>query len=304
MTIDNRLIYLTGVIDAQDAKLRSETLGTHKGGSILQKIFSYEQAILSIEASKGKKALVVLTNTRTGFDLKAVSYLWNAISKEHHCTIDFSTPKGGEAPMDPCAAEESRQDEIVQEFLSNKDLVEKFRETEYVEQVSSDNYCAIFLVGAHGCLFDFTEHSTLGSIVSDVYKNGGIVGTVGHGISGCLTAKKPSSSPSPPSGKHVMPEEGSFLSGRQVACPSRAEDEHMLSEKESIPYYIDEKLVSIGACLYNKGPFEVNVCRDERLYTAQNTQSVPEWVGAIMRDAESSTQNPSAPSSYSACCHR
>src|SRR5580692_6333448 len=97
------------------------------------------------ELKKGKRILCILTNTwtlskspratedlatnRTGFDVKAVAYIWEFLKEKHQYDIHFVTPSGGEAPMDPRSVEEGQRDTVVQKFLKDRSFVDQFKNT-------------------------------------------------------------------------------------------------------------------------------------------------------------------------------
>lgn len=230
-----------------------------------------------------KKALIILTNISklpckknpevthfTGFDARAVAHLWNLLIIRNFYQIDYCTPEGGHAPLDPKSAEDSRDDPVVQAFLQNKSLVDEFQETMPAKLIVEDlsiEYSLVALVGAHGALVDLATSTDVCKIITRIYEQGGLVCAIGHGLAGAIG-----------SSISGIP----FLKGKKVTCSTRTEDEQL---NVQVPFFLDERLMAIGAWVINKGPFEINVCVDDdedknngRIISAQNTASVPAWI--------------------------
>jgi len=243
------------------------------------------------DLTKGKKILVVLTNTstlrsqessehRTGFDVKAVAYIWDAFHKKKRLSVEFTTPRGGAAPMDPKSMELSEDDPIVQEFLNDRTVLDQFKDTDKIDELRPENYCAVFLPGTHGALIDFPNCQTLATFVTKVYQNNGLIATIGHGIAGLLSAKYRTGS-----GREEEGTDQPFLKGKKVTCFTK-EEEKKIGYEKSLPFMIEEKVKELGAKLENKHPFESNVVTDQRLITAQNMQSTKEWIATIMKEGK------------------
>ena len=232
-----------------------------------------------------KRALIVLTNVAklpgkcgddvcfTGFDARAVAYLWRLLEVQNFYQIDYCTPEGGPAPLDPKSTEESRDDPIVQLFLQNKTLVDTFQNTISAKNIIENmvEYSLIGLVGAHGALIDVAASKDIAKLVTTVYGQKGLICALGHGLSGALGSAMPLGS------LLGVP----LLKGKKVCSSTRSEDEQQMVQ---VPYFLDERLMALGAWVLNKAPFEVNVCVDYgndevgQIVTGQNTASVPAWI--------------------------
>jgi len=256
--------------------------------------------------SKGRKILVVLTNTstlrkttgrtepmtgnpetRTGFDVKPVAYIWECLHKQRRMTVDFCTPEGGCAPMDPQSAELCHDDQIVQEFLKDRNVIDMFKDTTCITNIMPEEYCAVILPGSHGALCDFPKNTTLTNVLTCVYCNqNGMIATIGHGIAGLLSMCTRMDKTTTSCTRMETTTIGSgtpFLKGKKVTCFTNDEEKKIGYEK-TVPFMLEDKLKELGAIVFNKGPFETNVCIDERLITAQNMKSTKEWLNMIVKE--------------------
>ena len=246
------------------------------------------------ELKKGKKILCILTNTsslsrsgapedamanRTGFDVKAVAYIWEYLKEKHNFDIHFVTPAGGEAPMDPRSVQEGQHDNVVQKFLKDRSFVDKFKNTDKLSnRLRMEEYTAVFIPGSHGVMLDLPEHRELNQLIATIYEeHEGCVATLGHGIAGLLNV--PSKASSSPSAMEYL------LKDKRV-CFSTMEEDKKINMEKQLPYCLEDKIKQRGARIQNKGPFEINVVVEERLITAQNTQSAKEWIMTIIREAK------------------
>lgn len=235
-----------------------------------------------------KRALIVLTNISklpgkdaadvcfTGFDARAVAHLWSLLKVRNFYQIDYCTPEGGPAPLDPRSADESKDDPIVQSFLQNKTLVDTFQDTMSAKSIveSMTEYSLIGLVGAHGALIDVAASQDIAKLVTIVYEQNGLICAIGHGLCGALCSQTSLTSfPGIP-----------LLKEKKVTSSTRSEDEQQTAH---VPFFLDERLMALGAWVLNKGPFEINVCIDYgndetgKIVTGQNTASVPAWIELI-----------------------
>lgn len=181
--------------------------------------------------------------------------------------------------MDPRSLQLSESDEVVQKFLKDRSFVDRFKNTEKAKEILEEHheYCAVFIPGSHGVLMDVPYCHELSLVICKIYEKDGCIATLGHGVAGLLNVPAPKSLSS--ASKEYL------ISGKKVCCSTKEEEQKLNMEKQ-LPYFLEEKLRDRGAKLENKGPFEINVVRDERLITAQNNQSAKEWIMTIMKEAK------------------
>ena len=263
-----------------------------------------------------KKFLCVLTNTstlqkskrlseptdrepepsqRTGYDVKAVAYIWDQLVRRNKMHVVFATPKGGPTAMDPKSVEMTHDDPIVKHFMEDRSLRDSFRDTEKVDQVSHQDYDALLLVGNHGAMVDFPESHALCHLASKIYQKGGYICAISHGITGILKARKQSTT-SLASSEGLLSKLSEWTSGlsaastapyllsdKRVTCPS-FEEERKLKMEAFLPFNIEDKLKEIGAKVEHGSPFQPKVVQDDRFITAQNAESAAQWIQQIIRE--------------------
>ncbi|MEX5266223.1 type 1 glutamine amidotransferase domain-containing protein [Kocuria indica] len=208
-----------------------------------------------------KKILLVLTSQdtlgdtgeATGYNVAEASHPWK-VFRDAGYFVDFASIAGGQPPRD-----EVQEDDPVQvEFTQDETVKASLYNTPRVSVVDPSQYDAVYLVGGHGTMWDFTGDADLQKLIASVYDSGGVVGAVCHGPSGLVDVEL---------GTGVA-----LLSGRKVAAFTNAE-EKAVGKQDVVPYLLQDKLEEQGATVKLADNWEENVQVDERLVTGQNPQS-------------------------------
>lgn len=210
-----------------------------------------------------KKALIVVTSNdalgntgkKTGYYLPEVSHPYVVLKKAGY-DVDFASPLGGTAPMDP--GNRDLSDAANAALLSDEKAVTSLKNTLTPVQVDASAYEIIFFAGGMGTMWDFAQDVRLGELAAKVYENGGTIAAVCHGPSALLSAKLSD-------GSHL-------LTGRNVAGFSN-DEEVAAGHAGYMPYFLETSLKEIGA-LYSKAPlWQEHVQVSGRLVTGQNPAS-------------------------------
>ena len=208
-----------------------------------------------------KKILLVLTSQdtlgdtgeATGYNVAEASHPWK-VFRDAGYFVDFASIAGGQPPRD-----EVQEDDPVQvEFTQDETVKASLYNTPRVSVVDPSQYDAVYLVGGHGTMWDFTGDADLQKLIASVYDSGGVVGAVCHGPAGLVDVEL---------GTGVA-----LLSGRKVAAFTNAE-EKAVGKQDVVPYLLQDKLEEQGATVKLADNWEENVQVDERLVTGQNPQS-------------------------------
>lgn len=208
-----------------------------------------------------KKILLVLTSQdtlgdtgeATGYNVAEASHPWK-VFRDAGYFVDFASIAGGQPPRD-----EVQEDDPVQvEFTQDETVKASLYNTPRVSVVDPSQYDAVYLVGGHGTMWDFTGDADLQKLIASVYDSGGVVGAVCHGPAGLVDVEL---------GTGVA-----LLSGRKVAAFTNAEEE-AVGKQDVVPYLLQDKLEEQGATVKLADNWEENVQVDERLVTGQNPQS-------------------------------
>lgn len=192
----------------------------------------------------------------TGWLLSEAAVPWNTFD-EAGLDTDFVSPKGGKAPMigDPSAPECAP---FIDAFGTDGP------DTKTPEQVSVEDYEAIFFVGGHGAMFDFADNEPLASISSGIWDRGGIVSAVCHGPAALLNVKLA---------------DGTYLvEGKRVSATPDDQE----SSADFVPFLLASTLESRGAIHEGAPKGESKVVVDGRLITGQNPQSCVDLARAVV----------------------
>ncbi len=209
------------------------------------------------------KALIVVTNhgqlgdtgKPTGWYLSEVSHIYYPL-KEAGFEIDFASPKGGEAPMDPTS--NKPEDPLNKKFLDDASLMQAMKETKKVRDTKASDYKIIHFAGGHGTMWDFPDSPDIQILTRDIYEGGGIVSAICHGPAALVNTKLT---------------DGSYLvAGKKLTAFTDAEeyevDLHMV-----VPNMLETQLRLKDAEFDSALPWEDHVVVSGRLITGQNPQS-------------------------------
>ncbi len=208
--------------------------------------------VVTSHAEKGN------TKEKTGFWLSEVTHPWSVLVKEGY-EIDFVSPKGGKAPIDPNSFD--LKDPINKQFWNNKAYHYKLEHTLKPSYINASDYVAIHFAGGHGTMWDFPNNKKIANIASTIYENNGFVTAVCHGPSGLLEIKL---------------SDGEYLvKGKKVSAFTN-EEEAALGLTNVVPFSLEDQLISRGAKMIKTENWKSQVVTDQRLITGQNPTSAKE----------------------------
>ncbi len=201
------------------------------------------------------------TGEKTGWYLPEVSHPYEEL-KDLGYEIEFTSPKGGKAPMDESSLD--LEDRANREFLANPLLVAKVENTLKPELLDAKDYAAIFFAGGHGTMWDFADNKPLARLAAAIYEQGGVVSAVCHGPAGLV---------------NVRLNDGSYLvAGKKVAAFTNGEEDEA-GMTGVVPFALESLLRERGALSQLADNWSENVAVDGRLVTGQNPKSAKK-VGA------------------------
>lgn len=222
------------------------------------------------------KILVVMTNhskypsrtDKTGLWLTELTHFYD-VAEAAGLQMDFVSPAGGEVPLDERSLKRLYMDDAARAHLADPAFMAQLKNTLAPAAVNAAQYRAIYFTGGHGTMWDFPDNSILKGISEQIYRQGGIVSAVCHGVAGLLP---------------LQDEEGRpLIAGRKVTGFSAAE-ELLSGVKSQVPFMLQDELVRRGAH-YEKAilPFTSYVVTDDRIITGQNPQSGKEIGEAVVK---------------------
>ncbi|MGE5085091.1 MAG: type 1 glutamine amidotransferase domain-containing protein [Bacillota bacterium] len=246
---------------------------------------------------KNKKVLFVLTSTdqlgntgyKTGAFLSEVTHPYDEVTAAGY-EVDMASPRGGKVPLDGVKMD----DPINATWMNDEEFLDKIENTICLSEVRARDYCALFLAGGHGTMFDFPDNTFLQRITTDLWENNGVVAAVCHGSAGLVNVKLSN-------GEYLV-------SGHEMSCFTNAEEEAVGMEN-AVPFLLESKLKERGANVSIGSKFSSHVVKSGRLVTGQNPasamgvgQSLVEVLDFIEQGRELPAQNwcewpePSSPS--------
>jgi putative intracellular protease/amidase len=210
------------------------------------------------------KVLIVLTNAAkyekvdapTGLWLSELTHFYDVLV-ENKVAVDFVSPDGGYVPVDPQSL--LSMDEVDRKWYTNEDFRNAaLGNTLNPMEVLAADYDAIYYAGGHGTMFDFPKSYEVATLASAIYKKGGIVSAICHGVVGLMP---------------VVDEKGAALVKGRTITGFTNEEEKIGKATEIVPFLAEDALKDLGAN-YQKGAAYTDVVRvDGRLITGQNPQS-------------------------------
>ncbi|MBU5309107.1 type 1 glutamine amidotransferase domain-containing protein [Ligilactobacillus saerimneri] len=208
-----------------------------------------------------KKILVVETNQATYGHRSEATGLWLGETTEFVLAVqaagyqvDYVSPKGGYVPLDPRSmkyADQASMELYQQPSFQQMALAHTLAPAD----VDPAAYVAIYYAGGHGVMWDFPDNQGLRQIAEDIYRHGGYISSVCHGIAGLLNLHRPDGE--------------NLLQGKQVTGFTTGEE--ILAGKRRIVPFLNQEAVKIrGGHFVKKRPYASFALRDGRLITGQN----------------------------------
>jgi putative intracellular protease/amidase len=228
--------------------------------------------LLASFANATQPILIVVTNhdriadtgTPTGYYLSEVAHPWHVFTDAGY-EVEFASPKGGFAPMDPKSFDLS--DPINKAFWHDLKAVQGLVHTQALPKLNPKAYAAIFFAGGHGTMWDFPKAKSVRKSIAKHYKNGGGIGAVCHGPAALVDVKI--------DGKPLV-------QGKEVAAFTD-EEEAAVQLTEAMPFLLESKLRELGANFVEAENFQPKVAVSERLVTGQNPASATGAAEAVLK---------------------
>jgi putative intracellular protease/amidase len=222
----------------------------------------YNSPSAALRAERSRVLIVVTshdqlgtTGRKTGYYLPEVSHPAQALVEAGY-DIDFVSPQGGHAPLDPASS--GTEDPSNRWFLENKALSGKLERTLRPDEVRAGDYAGIFYAGGHGTMWDFRSSPLLNQTAALIYDNGGAVAAVCHGPAGLVDVVLANGKP--------------LVQGKKVAAFSN-DEEVAAGVDKVVPFLLENALVEKGGSYSKAGLWQSHVVIDGRLVTGQNPAS-------------------------------
>ncbi|CAF2147523.1 unnamed protein product [Rotaria magnacalcarata] len=220
---------------------------------------TFIQSVMSIQQTT-QKILFVLTSHDifpnghpTGWCLPEAAHPYCVL--ENHFTIEWASPKGGHAPLDPSSVENFKDDVECKQFLSDNKAKQGYENTKKLTDINVNDYVALVYVGGHGPCFDLSEDKTSIKLAEEFWKQGKLVSAVCHGPAAL---------------------------GRKATSFSN-EEEEQIKLTDAIPFLVETRLKELGANYEkNDKPWGAYVTVDGQLILGANPASAHDFGLAIL----------------------
>lgn len=213
-----------------------------------------------------KKILIILTNTRYYGNSKDKTGLWLAEAaefvykvQEHGYQVDYASVNGGEVPLDPRSLKSTyRSKEIDEIYYSNDFQNRALKHSLKVSDLDPQDYFAIYYTGGHGVLWDFPNQPALSSITNSIFKQGGFIMSICHGLAVLVTIKD---------------DQGNYLINNKKITGFTNFEEILSGKLFKVPFLTENQAKKAGAKFVQKRPFASFAVQDGQFITGQNPMS-------------------------------
>jgi len=229
----------------------------------------------SLSKANGK-ILVVMTNhsaypsrsDKTGLWLTELTHFYDVALAAGY-DMDFVSPLGGQVPLDERSLKSIYVDKSARHHLADPAFMQRLKTTLAPSAINPTQYKAIYYTGGHGTMWDFPTNKALQNISEQIYRQGGIVSAVCHGVGGLLPLQDENGKP--------------LIADRTVTGFTNIE-ETLSGIKSLVPFSLQNGLIERGA-KYKQAfvPFTSYVVSDDRIITGQNPQSSKEIAEAVVK---------------------
>ncbi|EPF6069899.1 type 1 glutamine amidotransferase domain-containing protein [Acinetobacter nosocomialis] len=227
-------------------------------------------------AKTNGKILVVMTNhsaypsrsDKTGLWLTELIHFYDVALAAGY-EMDFVSPLGGEVPLDERSLKSIYLDKSARQHLADPAFMQRLKTTLAPSAINPSQYKAIYYTGGHGTMWDFPNNKALQNISEQIYRQGGVVSAVCHGVGGLLPLQDENGKP--------------LIAGRTVTGFANIE-ETLSGIKSQVPFSLQNGLIERGANYKETFiPFTSYVISDDRIITGQNPQSSKEIAEAVVK---------------------
>lgn len=212
-----------------------------------------------------KKVLIVETNVDHYAGTDDLTGLWLGEAAEFvdemqkaGIEVDYVSPKGGYVPLDPRSMKYT--DEAILKIYQDKHFIKQgLSETLKPKEIDPDDYSAIYYTGGHGVMWDFPDNQELQEIAFSIYKKGGFLTSVCHGVAGLLNIKD---------------ENNEYLIKNRAITGFTTAEEIVAGKKSVVPFLNQKEVENRGGHFKKKRFYSDYALKDGRIITGQNPFSV------------------------------
>lgn len=223
--------------------------------------------------------LIVLTSHDTlGSTGKPTGFWLEEFAAPYYAFVDagaavtLASVKGGHPPIDPKSNQDDAQTETTRRFSNDAAAKSALVNTSAIDQISADDYDAIFLPGGHGTMWDFPSSADLTRLIETFDRKGKVIAAVCHAPAALTAVKDAAGSP--------------IVKGKTVTAFTNSEEKGVELE-EIVPFLLESRLREQGANFEGGPDWEALVHQDGRLITGQNPASSEPAAQAVLEALKS-----------------
>ncbi|MFW0739590.1 nuclear transport factor 2 family protein [Flavobacterium sp. T12S277] len=179
--------------------------------------------------------------------------------------VDFISPKGGAIPIGYINASDS----IQKKYLYDSWFMSKLAHTRKPDEVTANDYAAIFYSGGGAAMFGVAEDQTIQKIAREIYGKNGVISTICHGTAGIA---------------YLRDENGvSLYAGKKITgYPDRFERKEAEYYK-TFPFAIDKAITANkGSFVYSDKGGDGFYSVDGRFVTGQDPSSATKVANEVV----------------------
>ena len=228
---------------------------------------------------EGKALIVSTSHDRLGDDGDETGVFGSELTAPYYefqdgrMSVDVSSIKGGQIPIDPMSFKWFIKSEYDERFLSDPAFQGKVKNSLLIDDIDFTQYDIIYLAGGWGAAYDLGYSQVLGRKISEAYAAGKVIGGVCHGLLGLLLARDENGQP--------------LVRGRRITAVT---DKQVKELGISItPQHPERELRAAGANFESatafRDMFANHVVVDGRIVSGQNQNAGAEVANVMMKVA-------------------
>jgi putative intracellular protease/amidase len=174
--------------------------------------------------------------------------------------IVLASVLGGRPPFAGTSLHARMEDNepTVKRFLLDQEAMTQFNQTVRTADLDSGDYCAVFLPGGHGPMWDTATDPHTARLVGEAFNAGRPVAAVCHGPAGLVLARRSDGQ--------------SILHGKRVNSFTD-EEETAIELMDVVPFHLETRLKELGGEFVRGPMWKPFAVRDGHLITGQNPAS-------------------------------
>ena len=197
------------------------------------------------------------TGKKTGFwveEFAAPYYVFIDAGVE----VTLSTPKGGQAPIDPTSTLADFQTAATERYDADATAQAKIATTVLLSSLNESDFDGVFYPGGHGPLWDLADNTDSIALIESFLNAGKAVATVCHASAALLNVKQAS---------------GDFaVKGKAVTGFTNSEEE-AVQLTEIVPFLVEDELIKRGGEYQKAEDWHAFAIQDGLIITGQNPAS-------------------------------